>query len=270
MAFNAKGFIRSLYDFGFTSLIATKVIKVVYALLVIIYSVGAALLLLVCLASRSAPLVVAGVIFIPVWYLIYLILLRIFMEIIVVFFKLGEDVHAIRHGASETGPSVTAARGPAESERDGSRDGKGTALDAVETGVTMAASAGVVLLIAAAIGGITSVVGGSSASAVTLEPAAQPGADPFTASVAIGPAADFPGNVRAIAVATRKTFPTDPKTHTLIAPGATPGLYGGSGDSHVCKPEQVVTFLARTLRRPRPGPACSASRRAASARMSHR
>ena len=110
--------------------------------------------------------------------------------------------------------------------------------------VAMAVSAGVVVLIAAIVAGVIAVVGGSSAaSAVTLEPASQPGLDPFTASISIGPAADFPGNVRAIAAETRKTFPTDPKTHTLIATATTPGLYGGSGNARVCNPVQVVTYL---------------------------
>lgn len=110
--------------------------------------------------------------------------------------------------------------------------------------VTMASSAAVVVLIAALIGGAIAVIGGgSSASAVTLEPANQVGADPFTASVAIGPVVDFPGNVRAITVATRKTFAADPKTHTLVATATTPGLYGGTGDTHVCDPQQVVKFL---------------------------
>ena len=103
--------------------------------------------------------------------------------------------------------------------------------------VAMAVSAGVVVLIAAIVAGVIAVVGGSSAaSAVTLEPAAQVGVDPFTASVAIGPAADFPGNVRAVAANTRKTFSTDPKTHTLIATATTPGLYGGSGDARRLQP----------------------------------
>jgi hypothetical protein len=108
----------------------------------------------------------------------------------------------------------------------------------------MAVAAGVVVLIAAIIAGVIALVGGSSpSSAVTLEPAAQAGVDPFTASVAIGPAADFPGKVRAIAANTRKAFSTDPRTHTLIATATTPGLYGGSGDVQVCKPQQVVTYL---------------------------
>jgi hypothetical protein len=30
----------------------------------------------------------------------------------------------------------------------------------------------------------------------------------------------------------------------LVAPASAPGLYGGSGDAHVCNPQQIVDFLA--------------------------
>ena len=89
----------------------------------------------------------------------------------------------------------------------------------------------------------------AAAAAVTLEPATAPGADPFSQSVAIGPAVQFPGNVQQVATSLRKTLPADPTTHTLIATGTTPalyggpGLYGGSGNVHVCDPQQLVTFL---------------------------
>jgi hypothetical protein len=84
-----------------------------------------------------------------------------------------------------------------------------------------------------------------SAGAVTLESANNAGADPFSASVAIGPAVSFPGNVVAITTAARKGRSVDKKTHTLVAPGTAPGLYGGSGDAHVCDADQLVTFLSQ-------------------------
>jgi hypothetical protein len=85
--------------------------------------------------------------------------------------------------------------------------------------------------------------GSSSASAVTLEPAALSGSDPFSSSVAIGPVAAFPDHVQAITISTRKTFAVDRKTNLLVASGTAPGLYGGSGDKHVCDPDQLVGFL---------------------------
>lgn len=108
-AFDAKGFLRSLYDFKFTSLIATKVIRFVYALLVIVYSILAVLTLIACLASKNGVLIFFGFIILPMLYLLYLIMIRIFMEIVIVFFKMGEDVRAIRY--SSTGTSSPPAAG---------------------------------------------------------------------------------------------------------------------------------------------------------------
>jgi len=73
----------------------------------------------------------------------------------------------------------------------------------------------------------------SSAWTMTLEPAGNAGADPFSASVQIGPAVSFPGNVAAITTKARTTRTADSKTHALVASGTAPGLYGGTGNAHV-------------------------------------
>jgi hypothetical protein len=82
------------------------------------------------------------------------------------------------------------------------------------------------------------------AASVTLEPAVSAGADPFTASVAGGPI-QVAGTARAKSAAFRKTLSSDRLTHTLVVTGTAPGLYGGSGNVHVCDPQQLVTFLAQ-------------------------
>lgn len=61
----AKGLVKSLFDFGFTSLIMTKIIRFAYALLVVLYSLVAVALLVTGLASGSA----AGVLFALLSYL---------------------------------------------------------------------------------------------------------------------------------------------------------------------------------------------------------
>jgi hypothetical protein len=101
------------------------------------------------------------------------------------------------------------------------------------------------LVAAAATVGVVVLKGGSSSAgaSVLLEPTGSIGTDPFTASVSIGPAAAFPSNVQAITVATRKSLSSNAKTHTLVATGTAPGLYGGSGNVHVCDAQQLVTFL---------------------------
>ena len=90
--------------------------------------------------------------------------------------------------------------------------------------------------------GVTVLGNRSSAAAVTLEPNTSTGTDPFTSSVAISPVAES-ANGQGVTAAARKTLSTNPKTHTLVATGTAPGLYGGSGNTHVCDAQQLVGFL---------------------------
>lgn len=94
----AKGLVSSLFDFSFTSLITTKIIRFVYALTVALYTLGAVGLLIAGLASGSAAGVFAGLILVPVGYLVYLIFIRMWMEFLIVVFRMGDDIHALRSG----------------------------------------------------------------------------------------------------------------------------------------------------------------------------
>lgn len=88
--------------------------------------------------------------------------------------------------------------------------------------------------------------GGDSpaSTAVRLESADQPGQDPFTDSVAIGPVVEFPGNVKAVNASVRDGLAVDPVIGVRSGDGTTPGLYGGSSDRAVCDPAKLVRFLA--------------------------
>jgi Zn-dependent protease with chaperone function len=99
----AKGLLRSLFDFGFTSLITTKIIRFVYALLVVLYTLGAFGLFIAGLASGSATGVFAALILVPLGYIVYLILIRMWMEFLIVVFRIGDDIHAIRVGGQMGG-----------------------------------------------------------------------------------------------------------------------------------------------------------------------
>jgi hypothetical protein len=98
--------------------------------------------------------------------------------------------------------------------------------------------------------GLTLVLGAVSCTTdeagavVRLEPADVGGSDPFTSSVALGEVAKFPTKVKAAAAESRDDLPRDPATEALAAAGTAPGLYGGSGESSVCDPQQLVAFLA--------------------------
>lgn len=93
--------------------------------------------------------------------------------------------------------------------------------------------------------GIGRITESSASAAVTLIPAGSPGPDPFTASVASGQAVGDSAAVRAINANLDQTLTPDASTHTLVAVGTTPGLYGGSNNTRVCDPQQLVGFLQR-------------------------
>jgi len=89
------GFFRSLYDFGFTSLIGSKIIRFVYALSVVLYTIGAALAIIAGISQGSSSAIVS-IIVVPIGYIWGLIWLRILMEFLIVFFRMGDDIHSMR------------------------------------------------------------------------------------------------------------------------------------------------------------------------------
>ena len=64
----------------------------------VLYSLGALALFIGGLASGRATGVFFALILVPIGYLVYLILIRIWMELLVVVFRMGDDIHAIRLG----------------------------------------------------------------------------------------------------------------------------------------------------------------------------
>jgi hypothetical protein len=85
-----KGFFAALFDFGFTSFITLKFLRVIYTLLVcLILLVG--LLFLVYGLSQGGGSAVAFIFLAPLATLFYLIFVRIYMELIAMFFRIGEN-----------------------------------------------------------------------------------------------------------------------------------------------------------------------------------
>jgi hypothetical protein len=117
---DTKGFFRSLYDFGFTSLIGTRFLKFVYGLLVILASLAEIVVVISLLSQKSDAFsgnVVtnhggAFAILSVLYYFMTLIWLRISIEFLIVFFQIGDNVRAMRAGGLELS-SVDAWRGRA-------------------------------------------------------------------------------------------------------------------------------------------------------------
>ena len=94
----AKGFFSGLFDFSFETFVALKVIKVLYALFLILLVFGVLGGLGAGVMSMVQGEVLTGIgilIALPFATLLYLILGRVYFELIIVGFKIAEDADEI-------------------------------------------------------------------------------------------------------------------------------------------------------------------------------
>ena len=95
---NDRGFFGSLFDFSFDNFIATKLVKFLYVLTLIMLSIASLVYLvlgLVALGNGSGY----GLLFIilaPVIWLFGLVVSRLYLELVIVMFKISEDIKDIR------------------------------------------------------------------------------------------------------------------------------------------------------------------------------
>jgi hypothetical protein len=111
-----QGFLASLFDVSFKSLITTRVIKVIYVLSMILIGLGA----LVFVAAAFANSVGAGlftlIVIAPLVSLLYLIYLRVVLEIVIAIFRIMEtnvELVALQRGGAAPASTPPAYTPPA-------------------------------------------------------------------------------------------------------------------------------------------------------------
>jgi len=93
---DSKGFFGALFDFSFTSFVTTRIIKVLYALILVL-AVLTALFYTVIMFRVSAGLGLATLIIgDPLFIIIVMAFWRLVLEAFVVVFRMAEDVRALR------------------------------------------------------------------------------------------------------------------------------------------------------------------------------
>jgi hypothetical protein len=101
-----KGFFGSLFDFSFDNFIAPKLVKFLYVLSLIGATIYAIFLLIFGLAAlgggtdSSAGVGLLAIIGAPILWFVWLILARLYLELVIVMFKISEDVRDIRDSGS--------------------------------------------------------------------------------------------------------------------------------------------------------------------------
>ena len=91
-----KGFLSALFDFGFTSFVTPKVIKVLYTLITIGTVLSALVFTIIVFKANVAFGVATLVIGDPLFILIVLAIYRVILEFFVVTFRVAEDIRALR------------------------------------------------------------------------------------------------------------------------------------------------------------------------------
>lgn len=104
-----NGFFGSLFDVSFSSLVTPRIIRVVYMILVGLSALGSVVFLLGSLSSGDGAAL--GVILAPALFLFYVIVSRVYLELVIVIFRIGDDVRRIADRGMGGGPS--AGPGPA-------------------------------------------------------------------------------------------------------------------------------------------------------------
>jgi hypothetical protein len=99
----AKGLFASLFDFNFTSFITLKFLKVIYALLMGIIFLGGIIFFFALLLSGKAAGVFFALVGVPITVLVYLLILRVYLESVALFFRIGENTQAIRQSLGGSG-----------------------------------------------------------------------------------------------------------------------------------------------------------------------
>jgi Domain of unknown function (DUF4282) len=102
-----KGFFGSLFDVSFSSLITTKVIKVIYVLSMIVIGLVALLFVAAAFSESAAAGLFTLVVLAPVAAFFYLIYTRVLLEVIICLFRIMEtntELVALQRAA--TGPAT--------------------------------------------------------------------------------------------------------------------------------------------------------------------
>jgi hypothetical protein len=92
------GFLGALFDFGFTSFVTPKIIKVLYVLVTMGTIVSTLAFTIIVFKASVAFGIVALVFGDPLIILVVLAAFRIFLEFFVVIFRAAEDIRALREG----------------------------------------------------------------------------------------------------------------------------------------------------------------------------
>jgi Domain of unknown function (DUF4282) len=109
---NTNGFFRSLFDLSFTSLVTTRIIKVLYVLAMIVIGLYALGFIALGFGHSAADGILVLVIGAPLFALISLVYTRVLLEVFIALFRIMENTGELVARASTLGSSGASPSGP--------------------------------------------------------------------------------------------------------------------------------------------------------------
>jgi Domain of unknown function (DUF4282) len=93
---DARGFLGALFDFSFTSFVTTRIIKVLYVLILVLTVLAALVYTVIVFSASKLFGFLVLVIGDPLFILIVMAFWRLVLESFVVVFRIAEDIRALR------------------------------------------------------------------------------------------------------------------------------------------------------------------------------
>jgi hypothetical protein len=92
----SKGFFGALFDFSFTSFVTTKIIKVLYVLILVLAVVSALVYTIIAFRVSAGFGILTLVIGDPLFIIIVMAFWRLVLEAFIVVFRISDDIRALR------------------------------------------------------------------------------------------------------------------------------------------------------------------------------
>ncbi len=108
---DTKGFFGSLFDLSFSSLITTRIIKVLYVLAIILIGLYALVFIAAGFHNSAGAGVLVLVVVVPIFTLASLIYTRVLLEVFIALFRIMENTGELVARATAVAPSMTPPSG---------------------------------------------------------------------------------------------------------------------------------------------------------------
>jgi uncharacterized membrane protein len=109
---DTKGFFGSLFDLSFTSLVTTRIIKVLYVLAIVLIGLYALVFIAGGFSNSTSAGVVVLLVIAPIFALVSLIYTRVLLEVIIALFRIMENTSELVARANAPETVGTIAGGP--------------------------------------------------------------------------------------------------------------------------------------------------------------